>query len=77
MSGALYVTARKGGRPSRTALENAWNHFVSTGAMVGSPELAAEIATKALDKKWAVSLNEANPGVVTVRRIFGAGQYGA
>ena len=65
---ALYVTSRTGSRPSLPVRENAWQHFLSTGGMAGSPELAAEIANRALENRFLFVMRDNRDGTVTLKR---------
>jgi hypothetical protein len=67
MKAPLYLTSRSGGRPSKTVLANAIEHFVSTGVCPGPHELVAEVFNHGLERGWVVSIKIDGPYSVVTR----------
>lgn len=64
----IYIASREGSRPGPIARDCAWEHFVSTGGMCGSPALAAEIANRGLQHGFTVTVQDNKDGTVTLKR---------
>lgn len=70
MKADVYLASRSGGRPSRDALANAWQFFVSSGGFVGGETLAVEVFNKALDAGMSVTITDNRDGTVSLKRAM-------
>lgn len=65
---AIYLAARKPGRFDKATIARALQHFTSSGGMVGSPALVAEVCNYALEAGWTVTLKDNGDGTITMQR---------